>query len=50
MHGEKARTLEHHTQVWLYSQNQNSFGSGWEIGAFIFPPNRSTLLWTGSCD
>jgi hypothetical protein len=30
--------------------NQNSFGIGWEMGAFVFPPNRSTVLLTGCCD
>jgi len=30
--------------------NQNSFGAGWEMGAFVFPPNRSTLLLMGCCD
>ncbi len=30
--------------------NQNNFGAGWEIGAFVFPPNRSTLLLMGCCD
>ena len=30
--------------------NQNSFGAGWEIGAFVFPPNRSTILLLGCCD
>jgi Right handed beta helix region len=30
--------------------NQNSFGAGWEMGAFVFPPNGSTLLLKGCCD
>jgi hypothetical protein len=30
--------------------NQNSFGSGWEIGAFVYSANRSTLLLMGCCD
>jgi hypothetical protein len=30
--------------------NQNSFGTGWEMGAFVFPPSRSTLLLMGCCD
>ena len=30
--------------------NQNSFGAGWEMGAFVFPPNKSTLLLMGCCD
>jgi hypothetical protein len=30
--------------------NQNSFGTGWEMGAFAFSPNRSTLLLMGCCD
>jgi parallel beta helix pectate lyase-like protein len=34
----------------VYLVNQNTVGSGWEIGAFVFPPNRSTLLLMGCCD
>jgi len=30
--------------------NQNSFGAGWEMGAFVFLPNRSTLLMMSCCD
>ena len=30
--------------------NQNSFGGGWEMGAYVFPLNRSTLLLMGCCD
>jgi hypothetical protein len=30
--------------------NQNSFGGGWEIGAYVFPANRSTILLMGCCD
>ncbi len=34
----------------VYLVNQNTVGSGWEIGAFVFPPNRSTLPQLGCCD
>jgi hypothetical protein len=34
----------------VYPVNQNTVGTGWEIGAFVFPPNRSTLLLMGCCD
>ena len=30
--------------------NQNSFGAGWEIGAFVFAPGKSTQLFIGCCD
>jgi hypothetical protein len=30
--------------------NQNSAGSGWEIGGFVYQPNGSTLLLRGCCD
>ncbi len=30
--------------------NQNTSGAGWEIGAYAFPLNRSTLLLLGCCD
>jgi hypothetical protein len=31
--------------------NQNSFGSGWEIGAYVYPANAPpTLLQRGCCD
>ena len=30
--------------------NQSSFGGGWEIGAYVFPANRSTLPLMGCCD
>jgi hypothetical protein len=30
--------------------NENSYGAGWEIGAFVFVPSKSTLLLRGCCD
>jgi hypothetical protein len=30
--------------------NQNSFGSGWEMGAYVFPGGKSQLLLKGCCD
>jgi hypothetical protein len=30
--------------------NQNSAGSGWEIGGYVYPANGSTLLLRGCCD
>jgi hypothetical protein len=30
--------------------NQNSAGSGWEIGAYVYQPNGSTRLLLGCCD
>jgi hypothetical protein len=30
--------------------NQNSFGGGWEMGAYVFPATRSTILLMGCCD
>ena len=30
--------------------NQNGVGLGWEIGAYVFPANRSTLPLMGCCD
>jgi hypothetical protein len=30
--------------------NQNSVGSGWEIGAYVYQPNGSTRLLLGCCD
>jgi len=30
--------------------NQNSFGGGWEMGAYVFPGSRSTLSLLGCCD
>jgi hypothetical protein len=30
--------------------NQNSFGMGWEMGAYVFPRNGSTRLLMGCCD
>jgi hypothetical protein len=36
--------------IGVYLVNQNTMGTGWEIGAFIFPPNRSTLPLMGCCN
>jgi hypothetical protein len=30
--------------------NQNSAGSGWEIGGYVFAVNDSTRLLMGCCD
>ncbi len=34
----------------VYLVNQNTVGSGWEMGSYVFPPNRSTLPQLGCCD
>jgi hypothetical protein len=34
----------------VFLVNQNTTGSGWEMGAFVFPPNRSTLPLMGCCN
>jgi hypothetical protein len=30
--------------------NENNYGAGWEIGAYVFVPSKSTLLLRGCCD